>query len=79
MEKGFGICHGTAGNGYALLAAFDRTGDEEWLSRARRFALHALGQAEAGPGRFSLWTGDPGAAVFAADCIAGRGCYPILG
>ena len=77
-EKGFGICHGTAGNGYALLAAFERTGNEEWLSRARRFAVHALHQAESGPGRFSLWTGDPGAAVFAADCLAAPGRYPIL-
>ena len=41
-QKGAGICHGTAGNGYALLAAFDRTGDELWLDRARRFAVHAL-------------------------------------
>jgi Lanthionine synthetase C-like protein len=77
-EKGFGICHGTAGNGYALLAAFERTGNEEWLSRARRFAVHALHQAESGPGRYSLWTGDPGAAVFAADCLAATGRYPIL-
>jgi hypothetical protein len=79
QEKGFGICHGTAGNGYALLAAFQRTGDEEWLARARRFAVHALAQAEAGHGRFSLWTGDPGAALFAADCLTGDGRYPILG
>jgi hypothetical protein len=78
-EKGFGICHGTAGNGYALLKAFERTGDEEWLARARRFAVHALAQAEAGPGRFSLWTGDPGPALLAADCLAGEGRYPILG
>ena len=46
LEKGAGICHGTAGNGYALLAAFERTGDELWLDRARRFAAHALGQVE---------------------------------
>ena len=43
-EKGPGICHGTAGNGYAFLKAFERTGDERWLDRARRFAAHALGQ-----------------------------------
>ena len=43
-EKGPGICHGTAGNGYAFLKAFERTGDELWLERARRFAVHALGQ-----------------------------------
>ena len=78
-EKGFGLCHGTAGNGYALLKAFERTGDEEWLARARRFAVHALAQAEAGPGRYSLWTGDPGPALFAADCLAGDGRFPILG
>ena len=44
--EGAGICHGTAGNGYALLAAFGRTGDEQWLERARAFAAHALGQVE---------------------------------
>ena len=32
-EKGAGLCHGTAGNGYALLKAFERTGDEQ-LARA---------------------------------------------
>jgi len=45
-EKGHGLCHGTSGNGFALLKAFARTGDERWLERARRFALHALAQAE---------------------------------
>jgi hypothetical protein len=44
-DKGAGLCHGTAGNGYALLATFGRTGDERWLERARRFAVHALAQA----------------------------------
>ena len=73
-EKGYGICHGTAGNGYALLKAFERTGDERWLERARRFAVHALEQAERlagtrGRRRYSLWTGDVGAALFAGDCL----------
>jgi lantibiotic modifying enzyme len=36
LEKGPGICHGTAGNGYAFLKAFARTGEEQWLERARR-------------------------------------------
>jgi lantibiotic modifying enzyme len=79
LEKGPGICHGTAGNGYALLAAFSRTGDEEWLARARRFAVHALDQVERGDGRYSLWTGDIGAAVFAADCLDATSRYPVLG
>jgi hypothetical protein len=43
LEKGPSICHGTAGNGYAFLKTFARTGDERWLGRARRFAMHALG------------------------------------
>lgn len=79
MEKGPGICHGTAGNGYALLQAFARTGDEQWLDRARRFAAHALGQVQRGAGRYSLWTGDIGAAVFAADCLEANARYPVLG
>ena len=79
MEKGSSICHGTAGNGYALLKTFARTGDEEWLARARRFAVHALEQVERrGHGRYSLWTGDLGVALYAADCLEPRTAYPIL-
>jgi lantibiotic modifying enzyme len=83
MTKGAGICHGTAGNGYALLRTFGRTGDEQWLERARRFAVHALGQVERwrerrGRGRYTLWTGDIGAALFAADCLDGRAELPIV-
>jgi lantibiotic modifying enzyme len=79
MEKGSGLCHGTAGNGYAFLKAFERTGDELWLERARRFAIHALGQVERrGRGRYSLWTGDVGVALFAASCLEARGDYPVV-
>jgi lantibiotic modifying enzyme len=82
-EKGHGICHGTSGNGFALLKAFARTGDERWLERARRFAVHALGQVERlraanGRGRYSLWTGDVGTALFAAACLDLDARYPIL-
>jgi Lanthionine synthetase C-like protein len=82
-EKGAGLCHGTAGNGFALLKAFARTGDELWLERARRFAVHALGQVERlravrGRGRYSLWTGDLGTALFAARCLEGEAGYPLL-
>jgi hypothetical protein len=79
MEKGPCICHGTAGNGYAFLKVFERTGDERWLERARRFAMHALEQVERrGRGRFSLWTGDVGVALYAADCLDARADYPVL-
>ena len=78
-EKGPCICHGTAGNGYAFLKMFARTGDELWLERARRFAVHALGQVKRrGHGRYSLWTGDLGVALFAADCLDGHSAYPVL-
>jgi len=79
MEKGPSICHGTAGNGYAFLKVFGRTGDERWLERARLFAVHALEQVKRrGHGRYSLWTGDLGAALYAADCLDGRASYPIM-
>jgi hypothetical protein len=82
-EKGPGLCHGTAGNGYALLKAFGRTGVERWLERAQRFAVHALGQvertrAEHGRGRYSLFTGDVGVALFAAACLDADPRFPIL-
>jgi hypothetical protein len=78
QEKGPGLCHGTAGNGYALLKAFERTGDELWLERARRFAVHALAQASAAPGRYSLFTGGVGVALFAAACLDADPRFPIL-
>ena len=46
LVKGPGLCHGTAGNGYAFLKLFERTGDELWLERARAFAMHAIEQVE---------------------------------
>ena len=81
--KGAGICHGTAGNGYALLTAFERTGRDEWLERARRFAVHALEQtrrlrAARGCGRYSLFTGDLGVACYLADCLDARARFPVL-
>jgi lantibiotic modifying enzyme len=82
-EKGHGLCHGTSGNGFALLKAFERTGDERWVERARRFAVHALAQAERiaaanGRRRYSLFTGDVGTALFAAACLDLDARYPIL-
>ena len=79
LSKGHGLCHGTAGNGFALLALFHRTRDELWLERARAFAMHAAAQVEAADGRYALWTGDIGAALLLERCIdgAGRG-FPTL-
>jgi len=82
LRKGAGLCHGTAGNGYAFLALLERTGDERWLERARAFAMHAAGQVERsranyGRGRYTLWTGDLGTALYLADCIDDGGELPL--
>jgi hypothetical protein len=82
LAKGAGLCHGTAGNGYAFLALLARTGDELWLGRARAFAMHAAAQVARertayGRGRYTLWTGDPGTALYLADCLAGVGTLPL--
>jgi hypothetical protein len=82
LGKGANLCHGTAGNGYAFLALLERTGDELWLTRARAFAMHAAGQVEQsrldyGRGRYTLWSGDLGTALYLADCVDGRGNVPL--
>jgi hypothetical protein len=81
--KGSNLCHGTGGNGYAFLKLFERTADERWLRRARGFAMHGIRQVEAhaaryGRLRYSLWTGDPGFAVYLWDCIRGEPAFPTL-
>ncbi len=76
-----GLCHGTAGNGFALLALFARTGEERWLERARAFSMHAIAQvarfrAAAGRGRYTFFTGDIGAALLAGACLNGDPAFP---
>lgn len=83
LIKGANLCHGTAGNGYAFLKLFERTGDELWLTRARAFAMHAIAQsereaAEVGRRRYSLWTGDIGLAVYLWQCIGGGSAIPTM-
>ncbi|HET6866071.1 MAG TPA: LanC-like protein [Solirubrobacteraceae bacterium] len=80
-SRNAGLCHGTAGNGFAFLALFARTGEERWLSRARAFAMHAVAQtarlrAITGRGRYALFTGDLGAALLAAACLTGDPAFP---
>jgi hypothetical protein len=83
LVKGPGLCHGTAGNGYAFLKLHRRTGDPVWLERARAFAMHAIGQMEReaarqGHVRHSLWTGDLGLAIYLRDCLEERSEFPAL-
>jgi lantibiotic modifying enzyme len=83
LAKGSNLCHGTAGNGYAFLKLYQRTGDARWLDRARAFATHAIEQTLAdreqyGHLRYSLWTGDPGVAVYLWDCLRAKAEFPTL-
>jgi hypothetical protein len=83
LAKGYGLCHGTAGNGYAFLKLFKRTGNALWLDRARAFAMHALLHRDQmlrvhGQGRYNLWTGDLGLAVYLWHCIVGADGMPLL-
>ncbi len=83
LAKGAGLCHGTAGNGYAFLKLFKRTGDHRWLERARSFAMHAIEQCAVhavryGQRRYSLWTGDLGVAMFVRSCREENDDFPTL-
>ena len=83
LTKGYGLCHGTGGNGGAFLVLHQRSGDARWLARARAFAMHALQQRdrmreEHGQGRYTLWTGDAGLAVVLWQCVQGSAGLPGL-
>ena len=83
LTKGSNLCHGTGGNGYALLKLYQRTQDPLWLERARSFAMHGIAQAEEeasrhGQRRYSLWTGDLGFAVYLWDCLRAQAQFPTL-
>ena len=83
LKKGANLCHGTAGNGYSFLKLYRRTKDDKWLMRARQFAMHAIGQYERdlqhyGQLRYSLWTGDPGLAIYLWHCINGTDDFPVV-
>jgi hypothetical protein len=83
LRKGSNLCHGTGGNGYAFLKLHRRFGDAVWLERARAFAMHGIEQTDAaraqfGHWRHSLWTGDPGFAVYLLDCMTAEDRFPTL-
>ena len=83
LAKPPGLCHGTDGNGYALLKMHAMTGEAHWLERARAFAMHALQQSDAqsqshGAHRFSLWSGDLGLALYLSSCLRADAAFPTL-
>ena len=83
LSKGAGLCHGTAGSGFAMLKLWRRSGDPAWLDRARALAMHGFEQVERhrvnhGQGRYSLWTGDLGLACLLWNCMNGSDAFPTL-
>jgi hypothetical protein len=83
LAKGSNLCHGTGGNGYAFLKLHQRTTDPVWLERARAFAMTAIAQCreareQLGRGRYSLWTGDVGLAVYLWDCLRAMPRFPTV-
>jgi len=83
LAKGGGLCHGTGGNGYAFLKLYRSNADETWLDRARAFAMTAIAQAREaranfGRGRYSLWTGDIGLAIYLWDCLTAEPAFPTV-
>jgi hypothetical protein len=75
VRGGSGLCHATAGNGWAFLKLNRRTRDRKWLGRARRFAMHALEQRTGARG---LWSGDLGLALYLRACIDGDDRWPLV-
>jgi Lanthionine synthetase C-like protein len=75
VRGGAGLCHATAGNGWAFLKLNRRTQDRKWLARARRFAMHAIGQRT---GERGLWSGDLGLALYLRACLDGDDRWPLL-
>jgi hypothetical protein len=83
LSKGSNLWHGTGGNGYAFLKLYRRTNDAMWLERARAFAMTAIAQCQEareglGRGRYSLWTGDVGLAIYLWDCISATPLFPTV-
>lgn len=73
LRKGYGLCHGTAGNGYAFLSLYHATQDKKYLYRACKFAEWCLDYGTHGcriPDRpYSLFEGMAGAVHYLSDVL----------
>uniref|UniRef100_A0A8C2CPP5 LanC lantibiotic synthetase component C-like 2 (bacterial) n=1 Tax=Cyprinus carpio TaxID=7962 RepID=A0A8C2CPP5_CYPCA len=83
LRKGYGLCHGTAGNGYAFLSLYHATQDKKYLYRACKFAEWCLDYGTHGcriPDRpYSLFEGMAGAIHYLSDVIQPEGsCFPAF-
>lgn len=73
LKKGYGICHGTAGNGYAFLRMYQVTRDCKYLHRAAKFCEwcfdYGQHQCRIADRPFSLFEGMAGTVYFMADML----------
>ncbi|KAK7110913.1 glutathione S-transferase LANCL1-like [Littorina saxatilis] len=73
LKKGYGLCHGTAGNAYAFLALFRLTQNQKHLYRACKFAEWCFDYGKHGcrvpDTPFSLFEGMAGTVYFLADIL----------
>ncbi|XP_018516568.1 glutathione S-transferase LANCL1 [Lates calcarifer] len=73
LKKGYGLCHGAAGNAYAFLALYRQTQDPKHLYRACMFADWCMNYGKHGcrtpDTPFSLFEGMAGTIYFLADLL----------
>lgn len=50
LRKGYGLCHGTAGNAYAFLTLYNLTQDKKYLYRACKVGSRTVREKTASPG-----------------------------
>ncbi|XP_055332816.1 lanC-like protein 2 [Paramacrobiotus metropolitanus] len=84
LQKGYGLCHGAAGNGYAFLELYKLTKDVKHLYRAIQFARFCMDYGDHGcrtPDRpLSLFEGLAGTIYFLADLLnPKRAAFPGFG
>ncbi|XP_030846676.1 lanC-like protein 2 isoform X1 [Strongylocentrotus purpuratus] len=73
LRKGYGLCHGTAGNAYAFLALYQATKDEQYLYKACKFAEWCMDYGKHGcklaDRPYSLMEGMAGTIYFLSDLL----------
>jgi len=76
LKRGYGLCHGVAGNGYGLLCMYQVTGDCQYLWKAIKFAEWCLSYGEHGcrtpDTPYSLFEGLAGTLYFLYDILRPR-------
>lgn len=84
LRKGYGLCHGVAGNAYTFLQLYRLTGKTLYFNRAIRFAEWCLSSHQREcrvPDRpNSLFEGLAGVIYFYSDLLAGadKATFPAL-